>query len=211
MTLDNIATQFRNFRMYEQHANLVVVGHADVRGPRRYDQALSERRAALVSDYLISKGIPADEIKMRAQGKDKQMDVKAVETLQSRNDQKADKWMVKSEKTTWLAYNRRADLVLEPTGRQSATIYPTDASDTRIVWQRREPPLKKVEMVSNTPATSVQQARATNAAIERYISETLPWARRCSPGLTSRRLRVGASKERRLPRMGWVDSLPALF
>lgn len=163
MTLDNIATEFRNFRMYEQHANLVVIGHADVRRPSRYNQALSERRAALVRDYLISKGIPADEIKMRAEGKDKQMDVKAVETLQSRNDETPDKWMIKSEKTTWLAYNRRADLVLEPTGRQSAVIYPTDASDTRIVWQRREPQLKKVEMVSNAPATSVQQARAINA------------------------------------------------
>ena len=92
------------------------------------------------------------------------MDVKAVETLQSRSDETPDKWMIKSEKTTWLAYNRHADLVLEPTGRQSAVIYPTDASDTRIVWQRREPQLKKVEMVSNAPATSVQQARATNAA-----------------------------------------------
>ncbi|MGB9471439.1 MAG: OmpA family protein, partial [Candidatus Acidiferrum sp.] len=125
MTLDNIAKQFKNFGMYEQGANLVVIGYADVRGSGKYNQALSERRAALVRDYLISKGIPGDEIKIRAEGKDKQIDVKAVESLQSRSDETPDKWMVKSEKTTWLAYNRRADLVLEPTGQQSAVIYPT--------------------------------------------------------------------------------------
>ena len=164
ISLDNIATQFRNFGMYEQHANLVVIGYADVRGSNKYNQALSARRAALVRDYLISKGIPADEIKIRAEGKDKQMDVRAVEALESRSDETPDKWMMKSEKTTWLAYNRRADLVLEPTGQQSAVIYPTDAADTRIVWQRREPQLKKVEKVSSASATSVQQARASNSA-----------------------------------------------
>ena len=163
MTLDNIAKQFKNFGMYEQGANLVVIGYADVRGSGKYNQALSERRAALVRDYLISKGIPGDEIKIRAEGKDKQIDVKAVESLQSRSDETPDKWIVKSEKTTWLAYNRRADLVLEPTGQQSAVIYPTDSADTRIVWQRREPQLKKVEKVSNASATSVQQARANSA------------------------------------------------
>jgi hypothetical protein len=42
-------------------------------------------------------------------------------------------------------------------------IYPKDAPDARIVWQRPEPPLKKVEMLSRMPATSVQQASAGNS------------------------------------------------
>ena len=158
MTLDNIATQFKNFGIYEHNASLVVVGYADIRASRKYNNLLSERRAALIRDYLVSKGIPADEIKIRAEGKDKQIDQRTVEVLLA--DVKSAKWMSKSKNTTWLAYNRRADLVLEPTGQQSVKIYPADAPDARIVWQRPEPPLKKVEMLSKAHGTSVQQARA---------------------------------------------------
>ena len=159
MTLDNIATQFKDFGIYEHNANLVVIGYADVRGSRKYNEALSERRADLVRDYLISKGIPAGEIKVRAEGKDKQIERKAVEVLLTKGDQSSEKWMAKNKKATWLAFNRRADLVLEPTGQQSARIYPADLPDARLAWQRREPPLKKVEMDSKAPATATQQAR----------------------------------------------------
>ncbi len=162
MTLDSIATQFKNFGFYKNNASLVVIGYADMRGSSKYNQALSERRAALIKDYLVSKGIPANEITIRAEGKDKQIDQKTVEILQSKNAQTPAKWMSKREKTTWLAYNRRADLVLEPTGQQSAKVYPTDAPDARIVWQRPQPSLKKVEMLSKAPTASVQQARAGN-------------------------------------------------
>ena len=163
MTLDNIATQFKNFGLYEHNASLVVVGYADVRGSRKYNTALSERRAALIRDYLVSKGIPADEIKIRAEGKDKQLDQKVAETLLVKGDQKPARWMVKDKKITWLAFNRRADLVLEPTGQQSAKVYPTEAPDARIAWQRREPPLKKVEMLSKASTASIQQASAGNS------------------------------------------------
>jgi hypothetical protein len=162
LALDDIATQFKTFGTYEHNASLVVVGYADVRGSRRYNTALSERRAALIRDYLTSKGIPADEIKIRAEGKDKQIDQKRAETLLAKGDSKPANWMIKGKKITWLAFNRRADLVLEPTGQQSAKIYPADAPDSRIIWQRRMPPLKKVEMLSRMPATSVQQTTAGN-------------------------------------------------
>jgi hypothetical protein len=162
-TLDSIATQFRNFGTYEHNANLVVIGYADVRGSNKYNEALSERRAALVRDYLISKGVPADEIKIRAEGKDKQLDQKTVEMLVSKDEPKPAKWMTKHEKITWLAYNRRADLVLEPTGQESVKAYPTDAPEARIVWQKPEPPLKKVEMLSSKSPKSVQQASASNS------------------------------------------------
>jgi hypothetical protein len=163
MTLDNITTQFKNLGIYEHNISLVVIGYADARGSRKYNNALSERRAGLVRDYLVSKGIPANEIKIRAEGKDKQIDQKSVETLLSKGDPKPGKWMMKKEKTTWLAYNRRADLVLEPAGQHSAKIYPTDVPDARIVWQRPEPSLKKVEMLSKARATNAQQARAANS------------------------------------------------
>jgi OmpA family/PEGA domain len=156
MVLDNIATQFKSFGLYERKAGLVVVGYADVRGSRKYNQALSERRAELIRDYLISKGVPADEVTVRAEGKDKQLDQKTVETQVSKAGKKP-AWMTKNEKTTWLAYNRRTDLVLEPTGQRSQLTYPSDTTGAMLVWERKEPPLNKVESVSK-PSAGVAQA-----------------------------------------------------
>ncbi len=39
-----------------------VAGHADSTGPDDYNQALSERRAASVADYLISRGVMRDRL-----------------------------------------------------------------------------------------------------------------------------------------------------
>jgi hypothetical protein len=158
--LTNLAAQFKDFGMYEHNANLVIVAHADVRGSRKYNQALSERRAALVKEYLVSKGIPADQLATRAEGKEKQMDRQTVEALQSKDQQKPEKWMAKDQKGTWLAYNRRVDIVLEPTGQQSTKMYPNDVPGARILWQRREPSLKAVSSAAET-STSVAQAGAS--------------------------------------------------
>jgi len=157
MTLKNVATQFKNYGMYDQKASLVIVGHADVRGSKKYNRALSERRAALVKEYLVSNGISADKIQTRAVGKEQQIEIKAVETLESENGQKPAKWMTEHQKATWLAYNRRADIILEPTGQQSMKIYPDQSADARILWQRPEPSLKKVESASKT-SSKVEQA-----------------------------------------------------
>ncbi|HEX2712649.1 MAG TPA: PEGA domain-containing protein, partial [Candidatus Acidoferrales bacterium] len=46
-TLAKLAADFMNHQQYEGKANLLIVGHADRRGPKNYNQALSERRAAL--------------------------------------------------------------------------------------------------------------------------------------------------------------------
>jgi OmpA family/PEGA domain len=163
MTLTNAATQFKNYGLYEGKANLVIVGHADVRGSEKYNKALSERRAAIVKDYLVSHGVPADMIQTRAEGKDQQMDVKSVETLESKNEQKPANWMTKHQKATWLAYNRRSDVVVEPTGQESMKIYPNQSADARILWQRPEPSLKRVERASQTSSSQVQQASLAHA------------------------------------------------
>jgi outer membrane protein OmpA-like peptidoglycan-associated protein/opacity protein-like surface antigen len=42
--------------------NLRVEGHTDSQGSTEYNQALSEKRAAAVRDYLVSKGVPADKV-----------------------------------------------------------------------------------------------------------------------------------------------------
>jgi outer membrane protein OmpA-like peptidoglycan-associated protein len=45
-----------------------VVGHTDAVGPVAYNQRLSERRAAAAKDYLVGRGIPADQIDARGEG-----------------------------------------------------------------------------------------------------------------------------------------------
>jgi hypothetical protein len=161
-TLTKLANHFKDYQQYDQKANLMIVGHADVRGSKEYNQALSERRAALIRDYLVSKGVPNDEIQTRAVGKDQQLDEKNVEALQSKDTQKPEKWERGHKKTTWLAYNRRADVILEPKGQHSAETYPNDVADARILWQWHEPTLKAVDRAS-TASAGVEQARASGS------------------------------------------------
>lgn len=47
---------------------LLVTGHADRIGSDKYNQKLSERRAAAVKDYLASQGIAADRVKAVGKG-----------------------------------------------------------------------------------------------------------------------------------------------
>ena len=50
-----------------QYEVIVATGHTDRFGSNEYNQALSERRANAVKDYLVSKDVPADRV--RAEGK----------------------------------------------------------------------------------------------------------------------------------------------
>ena len=138
----------------------MIVGHADVRGPEKYNQALSERRAEIVKNYLVSQGIAAGQIETQAEGKDKQLEQKQVENLEAQDTQPPQKWMTKSEKATWLAYNRRVDIILEPKGQESTEAYPNDAPEAHILWQRPVPKLQAVESASKTTSQGNEQAQA---------------------------------------------------
>ncbi|HKW88491.1 MAG TPA: OmpA family protein [Candidatus Acidoferrales bacterium] len=143
--LAQLAASFKKYLEYDETAHLVVVGHADVRGSSPYNEALSERRANRVKDYLVSQGISADKIETRAEGKERQLDRKEVEQFEADNPAKPEKWMLHHANETWLAYNRRVDIILEPTGKESTKAYPNGAADARILWQKPKPNLKKVE------------------------------------------------------------------
>jgi hypothetical protein len=160
--LAKLAKSFEGHQQYDQKAQLMIVGHADVRGSRAYNQSLSERRANIVRDYLVSKGVPADKIQTRAVGKDQQLPMSTVEAMQSRDPQKPERWETRNTRTTWLAYNRRADVILEPKGQQSEKDYPNGVADTRILWQQPMPSIKAVNLASRTPAAT-EQARAGSA------------------------------------------------
>jgi outer membrane protein OmpA-like peptidoglycan-associated protein len=155
--LSNLAKNFENYTQYEKSATLTLVAHADVRGSKKYNKALSVRRAESVKDYLEAHGLSADLITRRAVGKEQQLDMKKVEMLEAQNPHQPTKWMRHDKRATWLAYNRRVDIVLEPAGQQSAETYPADAPDARLLWAQKEPSLKRVEAAAKT-SVSVAQA-----------------------------------------------------
>lgn len=51
--------------------NILIEGHADVRGTEQYNSWLSERRAEIVRDYLVSRGIAPDRLGTRTYGEKK--------------------------------------------------------------------------------------------------------------------------------------------
>ena len=158
MVLSNVASEFKSYGVYDHDATLMVVGHADVRGAGKYNETLSERRAQLVKDTLIADGVPADKIQSRAVGKTQQLDEQAVQELQVNNTEQPAAWMKKHKRATWLAYNRRADILLEPNGKPSIKMFPNQSADAHVLWQRPIPTLKKVEQASRPSET--EQAKA---------------------------------------------------
>jgi outer membrane protein OmpA-like peptidoglycan-associated protein len=51
-----------------EYDEISAVGHADKIGSEGYNEGLSERRANAVKDYLVTKGIAADKIRIEARG-----------------------------------------------------------------------------------------------------------------------------------------------
>ena len=64
---------------------ITIEGHTDDRGTREYNLALGERRAVAVKNYLISRGIDANRIKVISYGKEKPAMVGANEAAWSQN------------------------------------------------------------------------------------------------------------------------------
>ncbi|HEX8170411.1 MAG TPA: OmpA family protein [Thermoanaerobaculia bacterium] len=57
----------RNFAQYPDN-EIVVEGHTDAVGTEQYNQRLSEQRAASVADYLIDRGVAANNITVYGYG-----------------------------------------------------------------------------------------------------------------------------------------------
>ena len=63
--LDNVVNQAKALKVEV----IVAVGYTDRIGSDSYNLALSQRRAAAVKTYLVSKGIPADKVYTEGKGK----------------------------------------------------------------------------------------------------------------------------------------------
>ena len=66
-TLDKFVSSVSNIDVVK----VVVTGHADERGSNEYNLALGERRALVVKNYLILKGVPSQNIKTLSYGEER--------------------------------------------------------------------------------------------------------------------------------------------
>ena len=64
---------------------LLVEGHADERGTREYNLALSERRANAVEDFLTSSGVSPFNIEVVGYGEEQPVDNASNEAAWSKN------------------------------------------------------------------------------------------------------------------------------
>ena len=143
--LTTLATGFKQYLEYDPDAKLLLGGYTDERGADKYNDSLSELRVQRVKEFLVSQGIAAEKIETSAYGKQKPLDKATISNLQTRNpNQPPEKW-VRDSRTTWLAYNRRVDIVLMPANAESVPLYPNQAPDSQILWQIPKPARSTVE------------------------------------------------------------------
>jgi len=145
LELATLAAGFKKYLEYDGDAKLSVEAYADIRGSKPHNQDLSERRVERIKQYLVDQGISADKVQTAAYGKERPMEKSEVKTLESTNPNPAPKARARNAEGTWFAYNRRADIILLPSGKKSAQFYPNNADDSGIIWQIPKPALKKVE------------------------------------------------------------------
>ena len=145
LDLATLAAGFKKYLEYDPDAKLSVEAHADARGSVPFNQELSERRVQRVKEYLVEQGIAAGKVQTAAYGKERPIDKQAVKELEATNPNQPPKARLKNVEGDWLAYNRRVDIVLLPSGKKSVESYPHSAADSQIIWQVPKPPVKKVE------------------------------------------------------------------
>ncbi|MGH9739864.1 MAG: OmpA family protein [Candidatus Acidiferrales bacterium] len=146
--LTTLAAGFKKYLEYDPDAKLSIEAYADVRGSVHYNQDLSERRVERVKQFLVDQGISGDKIETAAYGKQRPLPRTDVKQLESTNPQAQPKFMARRPYADWLAYNRRVDIILLPSGKKSTQFYPNAAPDVRLIWDQPMPGLKKVEAAS---------------------------------------------------------------
>jgi outer membrane protein OmpA-like peptidoglycan-associated protein len=144
-TLTTLANGFKQYLEYDPEAKLSLGAYADERGPDKHNQTLSDLRAQRVKDFLVSQGIPAEKIDASSHGKENQLDKATVIELQAKDPNQPPETRVKNFTATWLAYNRRVDILLLPANAASERFYPHNAADSEILWQRPKPAQSAVE------------------------------------------------------------------
>ena len=66
-------------------SEILIEGHADEQGTRAYNLALGARRASAVRNYLVSRGVPTDQLQIVSFGKERPLEVCSQESCYSQN------------------------------------------------------------------------------------------------------------------------------
>jgi flagellar motor protein MotB len=143
--LTTLAGGFTKYLEYDPGAKLSIAAYADDRGPKNYNESLSERRGQSVKDFLVANGVSQDKIDVSSYGLEKPLDQNTVDQLQASNPNPAPEAHKKNPRASWLAYNRRVDILFLPTNKESERYYPNSAPDANILWQRAKPNLAVVD------------------------------------------------------------------
>ena len=136
--LTRTAAGFKAYLEYDPQAQLSILANTDERDSKARNNALSQRRADRVKQFLISQGVPEANIQTTAQGKEHPLDAATVKTLQEQNPNKPAKSLGSFQDLVW-AYNRRADLVLLPKGEQSTQYFPGTAAEAEFLFDSEWP------------------------------------------------------------------------
>lgn len=154
-TLDALAKDYLEYLKYRPAANLILEGHADIRGAKEYNIQLSERRVEKTKKYLVEKGVPADHLQTKAFGFEKNMTdaevkslIEADTSLSAAEKQK----ILRNLLTVRLANNRRVDVTLSTTGEQSVRQFPFNAKDALTLISRQGGATGKAKTAAPAPA-----------------------------------------------------------
>ena len=80
-TLDGQATWLLTNSDYQA----VIEGHADEQGTRQYNLALGARRANAAQEYLVSKGVPSNRLRVVTYGKERPIEICSSEACYAKN------------------------------------------------------------------------------------------------------------------------------
>ncbi|MFQ5778381.1 MAG: PEGA domain-containing protein, partial [Terriglobia bacterium] len=143
--LAQLADGFNGYLEYDPNARLLLEAHADERASLTHNQSLSQRRAAIVKQFLVDAGLSGVKVEFQAFGEEQNLERTTVEALEEQNPNPAPRPRLRSRRADWLAHNRRVDIVLRPGGERSQRYYPHHADDSNILWQVPKPSPRTVE------------------------------------------------------------------
>ena len=136
--LSALAVGFTRYLTFRPEAKLILGGHADLRGSGAYNQALTGRRVERAKDFLVEHGVPPGSIEVQSFGKEDNLRASQVKEQIAQNPDlsEADRQkMLSNLRVIVLANNRRVDISLSTTGKQSVRHYPFNAKDASATAQ----------------------------------------------------------------------------
>lgn len=74
-----------DFLITHSTTRVLIAGHTDERGSREYNISLGERRAVVVKDYLLSKGVHRTNIEIASFGEEQPIDPTSNEAAWAKN------------------------------------------------------------------------------------------------------------------------------